>query len=542
MYSPLPFGGVQKNKVHPAVIQTEAVRAAERSSRTNTENQNLSQVTATAATEISVAPTETHVQTVYTGEIPMAMEEAHEIPRETDNAVAEISGATSEIPVTDMMSSVFSMVTNDTILKIFTATLKDAVYSESFTEAEETKEVSQVKVSSVSLDSSAVVKKQRGGSPVCVGRVERKEAQTEGAKTLRFTLSLIRKQQLMNRGLMNLGNSCYMNASLQCLFHAESFCTQLSSQLSNQIHNPSAQLIRCFTDFWWMRESADWRMKASLLMELIEAAAATNPDFSADIQNDAHEFLFHVLGQMQQTGQMLSWKGGVAYECPVQANFGFQLTSIITCGGCGTQRSSEVDFNHLALALSAQGSVKDCLRLFFSDEADVECRCEVCECNSASCRWAFRTLPRILVLQLKRFQVSSGFTLLKQHSRVHIDTELQLTQPVQRIPQDHTHKEPKPPDPVGRLARPDEDRKAGEGQAERNELGESVFRYRLVSVLNHIGRSEHAGHYVSDCSSQSDSCWLSYDDESITMKTMKTEERVVKQRQRSAYVLFYEMK
>ena len=48
-----------------------------------------------------------------------------------------------------------------------------------------------------------------------------------------------------------------------------------------------------------------------------------------------------------------------------------------------------------------------------------------------------------------------------------------------------------------------------------------------------------SGHYVSDCSSQSDSCWLSYDDERVTMKT---EERVVKRRQRSAYVLFYETK
>ncbi|KAL6480598.1 hypothetical protein MHYP_G00116310 [Metynnis hypsauchen] len=117
-------------------------------SETNTENPDFSQVTTTAATEISMAKT----PTACTGEIPMAMEEAHEIPRETDNAVAEISGATSEIPVTDMMSSVFSMVTNDAIVKIFTATLKAAFYSETFTEAEETKEVSQVKVSSVSLD------------------------------------------------------------------------------------------------------------------------------------------------------------------------------------------------------------------------------------------------------------------------------------------------------------------------------------------------------------------------------------------------------
>ncbi|KAL7862876.1 hypothetical protein SRHO_G00118600 [Serrasalmus rhombeus] len=117
----------RKKNVHPAVVQTETVRAAERSSETKTENPDLSQVSATATTEISMVTTETHVPTACTGEIPMAMEEACEILRETDNTVADISGATSEIPVTDMMSSEFSMVTNDTIVKIFTATFEAAV-------------------------------------------------------------------------------------------------------------------------------------------------------------------------------------------------------------------------------------------------------------------------------------------------------------------------------------------------------------------------------------------------------------------------------
>ncbi|KAL7857998.1 hypothetical protein AOLI_G00181000 [Acnodon oligacanthus] len=172
-----------------------------------------------------------------------------------------------------------------------------------------------------------------------------------------------------------------VNASLQCLFRAESFCTQVSRQLSDLIYDSSAQLIRCFTELWWMRESTDWEMKASLLMEFIEAAAATNPDFTVDTQNDAHEFL-----------------------------------------------------SHLSLPVAAQGSVNDCLRLFFSDEAEVECRCEVCECNSASC------------------------SLVNHHNRAHIDSELQLILPMQRVPEDHTHKEAKPPDHQGLHTPPDDTR------------------------------------------------------------------------------------
>ena len=105
-----------------------------------------------AVAEIAGTTNEASVTTEMSSEVSMAAEEDNEIPMETDNTVAEISGATSEIPVTAMMSSDISMVTYDTIVKIFTATLKAAVYSEIFTEAEETKEVSQMKFSSVSLD------------------------------------------------------------------------------------------------------------------------------------------------------------------------------------------------------------------------------------------------------------------------------------------------------------------------------------------------------------------------------------------------------
>ncbi|KAG9265390.1 ubiquitin carboxyl-terminal hydrolase 37-like isoform X1 [Astyanax mexicanus] len=133
--------------------------------------------------------------------------------------------------------------------------------------------------------------------------------------------------------LMNFGNSCYMNSSLQCLFNAESFCSQLVSQIGDLIYHPAAELLGCFISLYRMRESEDSEWKAFLLMQLMEAAAKTNPDFNMFTQNDAHEFLFHILNQMEQTGERLGSIGGVAYNCPIRANFRFQLKSIITCTG-----------------------------------------------------------------------------------------------------------------------------------------------------------------------------------------------------------------
>ncbi|KAG9268509.1 ubiquitin carboxyl-terminal hydrolase 37-like isoform X1 [Astyanax mexicanus] len=121
-----------------------------------------------------------------------------------------------------------------------------------------------------------------------------------------------------------------------------------------------------------------------------------------------------------------------------QRKFGYLLNCLLRCGN---QKARVEDFNHLALALAHQGSVRDCLKLFFSVD----------------------------------------------------------------VPH------------------------AAQGQ--------SVSRYSLVSVLNHIGSSIHYGHYLRDCSSRADSCWLCFNDDSVSMMT---EKQVLERRRSSAYVLFYE--
>ena len=44
--------------------------------------------------------------------------------------------------------------------------------------------------------------------------------------------------------LPNQGNTCYMNASLQCLFHLEPFCNQLLVQEEMWRVDPNALVLR----------------------------------------------------------------------------------------------------------------------------------------------------------------------------------------------------------------------------------------------------------------------------------------------------------
>ncbi|KAL7857999.1 hypothetical protein AOLI_G00181010 [Acnodon oligacanthus] len=75
-----------------------------RSSEANTESPDLSQIAAAATTEISTATTGTRVSTACSSEIPF----------ETNDAIEKIPVATSEIPVTTVLSSDV-LVNNDAI-------------------------------------------------------------------------------------------------------------------------------------------------------------------------------------------------------------------------------------------------------------------------------------------------------------------------------------------------------------------------------------------------------------------------------------------
>ncbi|XP_066568600.1 ubiquitin carboxyl-terminal hydrolase 37-like [Amia ocellicauda] len=61
-------------------------------------------------------------------------------------------------------------------------------------------------------------------------------------------------------------------------------------------------------------------------------------------------------------------------------------------------------------------------------------------------------------------------------------------------------------------------------------------RYRLVSMVSHLGRSTTSGHYVSDAYSIAHQRWLAFNDNEV----VDTEEKaVLEQGERTGYLLFY---
>ncbi|KAJ7988550.1 hypothetical protein DPEC_G00324730 [Dallia pectoralis] len=79
------------------------------------------------------------------------------------------------------------------------------------------------------------------------------------------------------------------------------------------------------------------------------------------------------------------------------------MASVLSCTSCGRTSSNSEDYNHLSLDISPEGTLQDCLALNFKS-CVVDFRCPNCDGLQASRREQFHTLPRVLVLHLKRFR------------------------------------------------------------------------------------------------------------------------------------------
>ncbi|KAL7824603.1 hypothetical protein SRHO_G00345110 [Serrasalmus rhombeus] len=150
-------------------------------------------------------------------------------------------------------------------------------------------------------------------------------------------------------GFPNIGNTCFMNATLQCLLSLTCFWTPIIAQQASWMDTASSQMLRCLAELQQARLSSSKKQKKQLLRALKSCLSARCPAFDGYDQEDAHEFLMLILLQLKEEGEALR-TSCVSSICPVE-HFEFQLKSVRTCTSCGLQVSRVEDFNHLSLNL-----------------------------------------------------------------------------------------------------------------------------------------------------------------------------------------------
>ncbi|XP_049418110.1 ubiquitin carboxyl-terminal hydrolase 37-like isoform X2 [Epinephelus fuscoguttatus] len=301
-------------------------------------------------------------------------------------------------------------------------------------------------------------------------------------------------------GFPNIGQTCYMNASLQSILTLEDFIGGISLMEHVWSSVPEAHLMRSLMDVRDVHSSIDTQVKIPFLQFFKDVVSAQAPDFWDTLQKDAHEFLTAVLEQMRGLVPLLQETAAVVgthYTCPVEDHLVITMENTRTCKSCGAQSVRQEEFTNLSLDLLPGGSVEEMLQEYLK-ETEVEFRCD-CGGNTSSCRSSFLTLPQVLILQLKRFRYSPFFELEKVDDPVRLTRDLLVSS-------------------------------TQDGGC-----------YSLISAISHFGSTE-MGHYISEGihpdnnPDEPDDHWLTYNDSMVFDTSGKL---VCEQQERGAYILFY---
>jgi ubiquitin C-terminal hydrolase len=339
-------------------------------------------------------------------------------------------------------------------------------------------------------------------------------------------------------GLVNLGNTCYLNSALQCLRHVPDLTVFFHKHSDTWIHEKvtkESTLCKAYkelvTGLWSQVGPA--AMRPAGFVHYFRDALKDCPTYEHMISpqpHDSGEALTFLLDQLHEGmkkplninvvaektsptyGALMAWKEQVApnYSPIVDYFFGLMEVSI-TCKGCSKVRCRYEPFNMLKIGFEDQkkSTLEQCMDYEFKPEELDEYQCDDCSPDvsknspvpknkrpSASIQRRIWRLPQNLIVVLKRFNPNG--------TKCHSDFEA---------------------DPLQKFSR---------WFAEKSPEASKRADYALQSVVDHHG-SANGGHYVAQVKSPITGKWNVYDDENVS--TMKDGSQVFLGR--PSYILFY---
>jgi ubiquitin carboxyl-terminal hydrolase 8 len=347
-------------------------------------------------------------------------------------------------------------------------------------------------------------------------------------------LSIIYQKKVGSSGIENIGNTCYMNAILQCLRHTlilngylfgpKINDVILRNQQSGKINNHRIALVIIY-----MKNVVTlWNHDNCVLTPLAFKTffSMIYKDFQNNLQHDAHEFLVTFLDFFHETlSRTVKYKvnGEILNEYDRQLRqahddwaiyykrrhsaildiFSGQLQTRTICSNCGKISDRYDPMMNIQLSIPSQTcSIVDCFNTYIEPErleGENSFNCENCNRKVTACKnVSIWTLPNILIIHLKRFQyVPKIGDYSKINTHIHYPlTGLDLSA--------YTHS-PIKNNPV----------------------------YNLYAVACHRGTHQQ-GHYYSYCYSPYKAKWTLYDDQT-TYEVIDTSNVT----NTDAYILFY---
>ena len=256
-------------------------------------------------------------------------------------------------------------------------------------------------------------------------------------------------------GLENLGNTCYLNAVLQCLWLLVTRFGLL--QRYSIVLNRDLQVSGMEEEFWrLMSQMSSQIIKTVSPNKFVSAFVGACGTFVVGRQQDAHEFLMVMLDKIDPIEKLAT---GVMKE-------------VVECQSCPNKSLHSEDFTCLSLDIPRGKHVVDlesCLSETLTNElvVDDDWECTACGGTFAEKSMQVDTLPSVLLLHLKRFVLTDkGYR--KNHTVVKLPEFFMM------------HKD----------------------------------KYHIIGSVNHLGADMDSGHYTANIYTDQ---WKSCNDTRISL-------------------------
>lgn len=189
-------------------------------------------------------------------------------------------------------------------------------------------------------------------------------------------------------GLMNIGNTCFMNASLQLLFKCSDFVNIILN--TEYDDNNMIKYKKTLEDYY---NTTTKNMGPVILYKRYQKI---NENYKGFTPEDAHEYLTFIIDDIFE----------LTKNEDIKKIFQIKIKSSVSCLLCNSSSSSDINENILSLCTDECKNIDDCIKKFIkAEELDHKNRwfCDKCKClvNSVK-KMDIIKLPKYLFISLDK--------------------------------------------------------------------------------------------------------------------------------------------